>query len=244
MTASHREPVDLDRLAFYISREHACSYLPEHTAMTLFADPEAQLRNDLYAELVDLGFRRSGRHVYRPNCPGCNACRSVRIPVAEYALRRADRRALKRNADLAVRITDPCFNEEQFDLYRRYLRSRHPGGDMDNPKAQDYLAFLTSPWSDTRFVEFRAGERLVAVAVVDLLPQGLSAVYTFFEPGAAERSLGHYVILWQIEETRRRGLPWLYLGYWIEASPKMRYKSRYRPFEQYHDGLWQRLERE
>jgi arginine-tRNA-protein transferase len=133
------------------------------------------------------------------------------------------------------------FDQEHFDLYRRYTRLRHPGGGMDTDEPAQYRGFLISPWADTRFVEFRKEGRLLAVAVTDVMNQGLSAVYTFFDPDEPRRSLGVYAVLWQIDYARREGLPWVYLGYWIAETAKMSYKTRYRPLEAYLGGEWRRL---
>jgi len=226
------------QLAFYASRRHDCPYLPDRDAVTLFADPDAPMNNDVYGRLSEFGFRRSGRMIYRPACPGCSACIPVRIPAERFRGRRIDRRVWRRNADLAVTATPPTYREDHFRLYRRYLKARHAGGSMDTEDPAQYLEFLTSPWSDTVFYEFRLREALLAVAVTDRLPDGLSAVYTFFDPDARARSLGQYAILWQVAEARRLGLGAVYLGYWIEQCRKMSYKGKIRPLQMYRDGQW------
>ena len=181
----------LRKLAFYASEEHPCSYLPDRQTVLLFADPSARITNALYSRLADHGFRRSGQHVYRPSCPGCAACVPVRIPVEEFTPRRNQRRVARNNRDLDVIVSAPEFRLEHFRLYRRYIQQRHRGGGMDDPDPERYLEFLTSPWSETRFYEFRHAGRLVAVAVVDHLAQALSAVYTFFDPALADAQSGH-----------------------------------------------------
>lgn len=233
-----RPPTGLRELAFYASPERPCGYLPERRSMSLFADPTAVMSNRLYGQLALYGFRRSGQYLYRPACAGCDSCVPMRIPVDRFRPRRSQRRCLERNRDLSEQVVEPGFRDEHFRLYRRYIRSRHPGGGMDDPDPERYVSFLTSPWSDTLFHEFRLDERLMAVAVVDHLEDGLSAVYTYFEPGAPERGLGTYAILRQIEHARRNGRPWVYLGYWIPECDKMSYKERFRPFEIYRDGSW------
>ncbi len=225
-------------LALYSGTPHPCGYLPGHTATTLFPDPRVPVDTHLYSRLIDHGFRRSGEHIYRPHCQDCNACIPVRIPVAAFQPNRVQKRTWRRNADLQVSRVAAVRNEEHFALYRRYLATRHPGGGMDDPDPEHYLSFFTHPRIDTAFYEFRLRGQLLAVAIVDHLEQGLSAVYTFFDPDHHARSLGVYAVLWQIEEASRLGLPWVYLGYWIEASPKMRYKSQYRPLEAYRGGRW------
>lgn len=244
MSGTMRADEQIRRLAFYATPEHRCSYLADRTARTLFADPTVRLNADIYSRLSLYGFRRSGRHIYRPSCPACEACIPVRIPVQAFRPRRSQRRVWQHNGDIQVVRREPAFHDEHFALYRRYISMRHPGGGMDNPDPAQYLDFLTAPWSETAFNEFRADGRLLAVAVTDRLSHGLSAVYTFFDPALTRRGLGTYGILWQIEECRRLGLPWLYLGYWIAASAKMAYKTRFQPLEQFRDGRWTLLDPE
>ena len=229
------------RIPLYATPEHECSYLPGQTAVTLFVDPGCEKGLDLYTALSDQGFRRSGGHLYRPSCPDCTACVPVRVPVDEFQLRRRHRRTWRRNADLEPAIVPAAFRDEHYALYRRYLAARHPGGGMDDPSPDQFTGFLTSPWAETAFVEFRLRGALLAVAVVDRLQDGLSAVYSFFDPAAARRSLGAYTVLWEIREARRRGLDWLYLGYWNEGTRKMCYKSDYLPQERLDDGRWVRV---
>jgi len=192
----------------------------------------------LYSALSDSGFRRSGEHLYVPACKDCRACIPVRVPVAGFRARRGQRRVRDQNAALRVVARQPVFDEAHFQLYRRYLNARHRGGGMDDPTPEEYLAFLTSTWCPTVFYEFRDGNEPVAVAVTDRLEDGLSAVYTFFDPTRPRDGLGTYAILWQIEEARRQALSYLYLGYLIEPHRKMRYKADYQPQERLIDGQW------
>jgi arginine-tRNA-protein transferase len=231
----------IQRLSFFATPEHECSYLPDRQAITLFADPNARFDNHMYSILAQYGFRRSGRHIYRPSCPACEACIPVRVPVDEFQPNRSQRRNWNRNHDLSVRELPSEFNAEHHVLYCKYIEDRHPAGGMDDPDPEKYMEFLTCEWSETRFIEFRLNGQLASVAVVDELDSGFSAVYTFFDPALAKRGLGTYAILWEIEASRRQGLPWLYLGYWIEACPKMRYKMDYSPLEKFHQGCWNRI---
>jgi arginyl-tRNA--protein-N-Asp/Glu arginylyltransferase len=225
----------------YASPPHPCAYLEEREAVTQFIDPAQPVNSHLYSQLVDVGFRRSGEYVYRPRCNACQACRPARIAIGAFQAARGQRRIWRRNRDLKVTPVPAGFREEHFALYRRYISTRHAGGDMDVTDPERYREFLLSSWADTWCYEFRLDSHLLAVAVVDRLTQGLSAVYTFFDPACAERSLGTFAVLWQIADAERHGLPWLYLGYWIEECPKMSYKSRFHPLEIYRDGLWQVL---
>jgi len=227
---------------FFASAEHSCSYLPGEDALTLFADPHARMTPHLYSVLSDLGFRRSGEYVYTPRCPRCHACLPARLPVQAFNPDRSQRRNQALNNDLQVQVLPAEFREEHFELYQRYIHSRHPEGSMANPEREQYNRFFSSSWSDTRYVEFSLDGRPLAVAVVDLLDGGLSAVYTFFEPAEHKRGLGVFAVLWMIEECKRRELPYLYLGYLIHESPKMAYKARYHPLEVFRNGNWQPLD--
>ena len=227
-----------DPLRFFATPPHACSYLSDRDAVTVYVDPESPKDKNVYSNLSRHGFRRSGEQIYVPQCTNCSACVPVRIPVGDFVARRAHNRTAKRNADLDVAVRPAQFDPEHFALYERYIKARHAGGGMDNPTPDEYLQFLTSSWCDTRFIEFRAEGRLLAVAVTDVLLDGLSAVYTFFDPAAARRGLGVYAVLWQIEEAKRRQLDWLYLGYWVAGSPKMNYKVEYQPQQHLREGRW------
>lgn len=226
------------RLLLFATPPHPCGYLPSKIATTLFADPRSANSSGMYTVLSRHGFRRSGDHLYRPQCADCAACIPVRVPVRRFRPRRSQIRVWNRNSDLEAVEHDGRFDPAHFTLYTKYMHARHRGGSMDNPTPKQYREFLSSNWASTLFFELRLKGRLAAVAVCDRLGDGLSAVYTFFDPALAKRSLGAYAILWEIEQTRRLGLEWLYLGYWIEASPKMRYKSDYRPQQRMIDGRW------
>lgn len=223
---------------FYTSPAHACSYLPNREAVTVFLDPDYPKDQRLYTLLSQNGFRRSGQHIYRPRCPGCDACTPVRVRVTDFKPRRHQRRAWQKNRDVGVINCGPSFKIEHYWLYQRYLIRRHRGGGMDDSTPQQYIDFLTSTWCETDFWEFRLDEKLLAVAVLDRLEDGLSAVYTFFDPDYAQRSLGVFTVLWSIQETQRQGFEWLYLGYWIPSSPKMRYKCEYQPQQHLRQGRW------
>ncbi|KFE56227.1 arginyltransferase [Pseudomonas syringae] len=229
---------ELARLKFYATQPHSCSYLPEEQATTLFLDPSQPMDVQVYADLSDMGFRRSGDHLYRPHCQNCSACVPARIPVDLFVPNRQQKRIFKRNADLDVRSTKPHFTEEYFDLYQRYIEQRHADGDMFPPSRDQFSTFLVRDLRFCRFFEFRLEKRLLAVAVTDMLPNGLSAVYTFYEPGEERRSLGRYAILWQIAEAARLRLHAVYLGYWIKNCQKMNYKTQYRPIELLTNQRW------
>lgn len=229
---------ELARLKFYATQPHPCSYLPEEQATTLFLDPSQPMDARVYAELSEVGFRRSGDHLYRPHCQNCSGCIPARIPSHGFEPNRQQRRILKRNADLDVIATKPRFTEEYYALYSRYISERHADGDMYPPSRDQFSTFLVRELPFCRFYEFRLAGRLVAIAVTDVLPNGLSAVYTFYDPDEEKRSLGRFAILWQIGETKRLGLNAVYLGYWIKNCRKMNYKTEYRPIELHVNQRW------
>jgi len=230
---------DLAAIKFFVTPLHQCSYLPRKDAITLFADPKANLNHNLYSELSELGFRRSGNYLYRPHCRQCCACIPVRIPADRFELSRKHKRILQKNADLKIERVHAEYQEEHYQLYAEYISSKHRDGDMYPPSPEQYASFLLSDWGNTAFYEFRLPDgELIAVAVCDVMKNGLSAVYTFYSVAHAQRSLGVMAVLWQIEECKRLELPALYLGYWIKDCQKMSYKTEYRPLEMYVNNHW------
>ncbi|MEO5333909.1 MAG: arginyltransferase [Magnetococcus sp. YQC-5] len=229
-------------LEVYLSASHPCGYLPDLMGATLYVNPELPMDETHYQYLLSIGFRRSGTLVYRPWCAGCAACIPVRVPVDHFRMTRSFRRVLKHNQDLTVHIEEPAFTEERFNLYERYLNSRHGEGPMAHPKPEEFAEFLHNNWGRVHFVDFRLQGRLLMTAVVDQLPNALSAVYTFFDPAEQGRSLGSQAILWEIAKAREMGKSWLYLGYWIANAPKMQYKARFQPLEAYIMREWTPLE--
>lgn len=230
-------------LNLYITATHPCPYLAEREAVNLLVDPCFRMSAKLYARLLNSGFRRSGDDVYRPHCKSCNACVATRIPVDEFMPNRSQQRTWQRNNDLQVYINhDEGFKPEYNTLYRKYLNHRHRGGGMDADPIETFAGFLLSRWCQTLLVEFRTEQALLAVAAVDKLSNGLSAVYTFFDPEIGEkRGLGTYAVLWQILYAREQGLPYVYPGYWIADSRKMHYKTRFQPIEGLIGGVWEYL---
>ena len=226
---------------FFLTPHHPCSYLPRANAQTLFFDPRRTITPEIYQQLTDQGFRRSGSHLYRPHCQDCQACIPTRIPVNEFKPRRTQRKVANRNRDLTVRLEEACYSRRHYNLYERYISLRHADGDMYPASEDQYRSFLLSPWSNSLFLSLYEGERLLSVAVTDRQQQGLSAIYTFFEPTLDHRSLGVMSILQQIQLTQELGLPYLYLGYWVRECEKMAYKTDYRPTEVFLDGRWMRL---
>ena len=233
---------ELRQLHLFRSMPHVCSYLDDREASSVVIDPTATPSPDAYAALLAKGFRRSGSHLYRPSCARCSACVSIRIPTQLFKPARRHRRVAQRNRDIRISVLESGFHESHYRLYQRYTAQRHAGGDMASASREEFMDFLTAEWSETLFIELRLDDVLLAVAVTDRLPDGLSAVYTFFEPTLSARSPGVAAILQQVELARSLDLPWLYLGYWIESCRKMSYKADYRPLEAFLAERWLRFE--
>jgi len=230
-----------EAVAFFLTAAHECGYLPGRQAVNVVVDPALPVGALLYDRLAALGFRRSGSRIYRPACPACTACIPLRVPVDDFRQNRTQRRIWSRNGDLLVRERPPGFDAEHYALYCRYIAGRHPNGVMDETTPEAYLAFISGQGIETRLVEFLDAGRCIAVAVMDVMSDGLSAVYTFFDPVQPRRSLGMHAVLWQIEAARKQGRKWLYLGYWIEDCRKMNYKVAFRPYELLVAGHWRRF---
>jgi len=237
----------LKKIQFYVTAPYPCGYLPDQLAQSLIAAPQHLVNAYQYSGLIQQGFRRSGKFVYRPHCENCRACISVRLPIADFQASRSQKRAFKQHQSLEVSISRLNFEEAQFALYQAYQAARHQETE-DNTKeekdpATQYRDFLVQSNVDSLSISFTLHDQLKMVSIVDVVEDGVSAVYTFYDTADSKASFGTYSVLWLIEWCKQLGLPYLYLGYWIQDSQKMAYKRNFMPQEALMHGQWQRIEK-
>ncbi|MCP3673539.1 MAG: arginyltransferase [Gammaproteobacteria bacterium] len=230
----------MSKIKLYQTPEHDCPYLDGEKAVTQFIDPVRIPDDQMYTHLSRLGFRRSGEYLYRPSCPSCDSCISVRIPIEKMTFSKNQKRCLARAQHFEYIHFNAVDSDEHYELYESYINKRHKGGDMHPATRELFKSFLLSNWADNQFMEIRDDSRLIACAVYDKLIDGLSAVYCYFDSEYNRFSPGKLAILKQIQFAKTNGLEYLYLGYQINQCSKMNYKTNYRPVEQFINKQWQR----
>lgn len=234
----------LQKLQFYVTTGYTCGYLPNKMAQSLIAAPQHLVDAKVYSGLIQQGFRRSGKFSYRPHCENCQECIPVRIILDQFSPNRSQKRAFKQHNNLTTAILPVGFHEEHYALYASYQRARHSEEKIKDETApqendvEQYQSFLCQSNVESVMVEFRENEQLKMVSVIDIVRDGISAVYTFYETKNTATSYGTYNVLWQTLWAKELGLPYLYLGYWIRYSKKMAYKQNYQPLEKLIDGEW------
>lgn len=222
---------------FYLTAPSPCPYLEGKEERKMFTHLSGRRAQGLHQLLADNGFRRSQNLIYRPSCEECSACMSARVCVDKFVVDKHHRRVIKANRDIAVEVCEPLANEEQYELFTRYLGARHNGGGMTQMSEEDFQDMIEDTAVDTSVVEYRiGGERenggkLLAVVLSDNMADGYSMVYSFFEPNMKSRGLGNFLILDHIARARQANLDFVYLGYWVDGSAKMSYKSKFRPMQ-------------
>jgi len=230
----------LQKIQFYVTAPYACGYLPTKLAQSLIATPQHLVDSHQYSGLIKQGFRRSGKFVYRPHCENCNACTPVRLPVADFQSSRSQKRAYKQHQNLDARVSKLTFDEAHFELYKAYQIARHEGNEQEET-AEQYRNFLVQSNVDSLFISFTLDSALKIVSVIDIIEDGISAVYTFYDSKDTKASYGTYSIMWLIDWCKELQLPYLYLGYLIKDSRKMVYKKKFGPQEALIDGEWQKI---
>lgn len=228
-------------IPLFLTEQLPCSYLDLRNSQSAFVHPSFSLNTAIYSQLIEQGFRRSGNEVYTPHCPACSACVPTRLRAEQFAPAKNQKRCIKKNLETTVIVKPAQFEQAHYDMYMRYQKHKHQDGGMADSSPEDYMGFLASSWCNTLFVEFSINNELAAVAIVDLLDNALSAVYTFFEPEFSQYGLGNYAVLWQIQHAIEMKLEFVYLGFWIADCRKMSYKTQYQPIQGFIENEWRDL---
>lgn len=225
-------------ISLFVTEKQPCNYLDDKESQSAFVHPSLKLTTKMYSELITKGFRRSGDEVYAPHCSLCSECIPARLDAGQFKASKNQKRCIKKNVNTRIIIKPAQFEQAHYDIYMRYQNHKHSGSLMANSSEEDYINFLASSWCETVFVEFLIDNKLAAVAIVDLLNNGLSAVYTFFDPKFSRYSLGTYAILWQLNYAKKKNVDFIYLGFWVKDCRKMAYKSQYKPMQGYINKEW------
>ena len=224
-------------MKFGLTQQFPCSYLAdEEEQLLVFVDDNDAIENS-YGQLIESGFRRSGEQIYRPHCPHCNACQSIRVLVQRFVPSKGQKRVQKRNGDIEIRISHEN-KTSYYPLYETYINQRHADGSMFPASVEQYQGFIKANWITPLYIEFYLLQELIAVAVTDEVSNGLSALYTFFHPDMHERSIGTFAILTQIQHAKSLKKQYLYLGYQVDACAKMNYKIKFLPYERFFANKW------
>ncbi len=231
----------LNDIQFYVTTNYSCGYIKERNARSLVAAPYKKVNAKAYNDLIQSGFRRSGQYVYKPQCKDCQACVPIRLVISNFLLSRSQKRVKKNHKNIQAKILPLAFHQEHYNLYTDYQNKRHQLNSKLEEDIVEYKDFLVSSNVNSKLIEFRDNERLVMVTVVDNIEEGLSAVYTFYDCDEEKKSYGTFSILWLIDYCLKNKLSYLYLGYWINQSNKMKYKINFKPYELMIDGLWKQM---
>ena len=229
----------LKKIQFYVTTEYSCGYISGQDAQSIVATPYKNINSKNFKSLISQGYRRSGQYVYKPNCKNCSACTPIRLLTSNFNASRSQKRAKKYLDTLSVKLLPLSFNEDHYNLYVDYQNKRHRNNNESEDDISDYNDFLIKSNVNSKIVEFRLNNDLKMITIIDIIDDGISAVYTFYDCGDQKLSLGTMSIIWLIEFCKKEDIPFLYLGYWIHASQKMKYKTNFKPYELMIEGVWQ-----
>ena len=228
-----------EKIQFYTTTTYTCSYIDKMDAQSLVATPYKFINQNIFQDLIGKGFRRSGQYIYKPNCKSCTACIPIRLVAKKFTSSKSQKRIYRKHNHLEVRETPLIFKKEHFDLYLKYQNKRHSFIKNDRDQLSDYNEFLIKSNVKSKIFEFWNGDLLKIISIVDYMSDGISAVYTFFDPDDVKVSYGTYSIIWLINWCKTQQLKYIYLGYWIGDCNKMKYKTNFKPYELYIKGYWQ-----
>jgi len=236
---SYFEKKVLEEIQFYVTTKYSCGYIDGQDAQSIVATPYKRINSKNFNNLINKGFRRSGQYVYKPNCKNCNACIPIRLLAKNFIPSKSQKRVKKYLDKLTVKILPLTFDEEHYKLYIQYQNKRHRNDNEDEDDIADYNDFLIKSNVNSKIVEFRFNNELKIISIIDFVKDGISAVYTFYDCNNNKLSLGTVSIIWLLELCKKENLPFLYLGYWIYESQKMKYKTNFKPYELMIEGAWQ-----